>query len=100
MPSNPPLKERELLQAVGRNPYERALLLIQMAPFQSEQHKQNALLQVSGGWWVGVCPGGGMRRWRLNACVYLSQSSTSGMRCFRWVDAGWGMGVGHGLVMR
>ncbi|KAG1679322.1 hypothetical protein FOA52_009354, partial [Chlamydomonas sp. UWO 241] len=42
--TNPPLKERELLAAVGRNPYERALLLVQMAPFQSEQHKQNAML--------------------------------------------------------
>ena len=44
-PSNPPLKERELLASVGKNPYERALLLTQMAPFQPEPHRQAALLQ-------------------------------------------------------
>ncbi len=43
-PSNPPLKERELLLAVGKNPYEKALLLTQMAPFQSEPHRRDALL--------------------------------------------------------
>ena len=30
-PSNPPLKERELLADVGKNPYERALLLTQVS---------------------------------------------------------------------
>jgi hypothetical protein len=29
-PSNPPLKERELLQACGKNMYEKALALIQV----------------------------------------------------------------------
>ena len=32
-PSNPPLKERELLAAVGKNPYERALLLTQVGGY-------------------------------------------------------------------
>ena len=45
VPTNPPQKERELLAAVGKNPYERALLLTQMAPFQSESHRQSAMLQ-------------------------------------------------------
>lgn len=44
-PTNPPFKERELLSAVGKNPYERALLLTQMASFQSEAHRQSAMLQ-------------------------------------------------------
>ena len=42
--SNPALKERELLQAVAKNPYEKALLLTQMATFQSEGYKQAAML--------------------------------------------------------
>eukprot|EP00798_Chlamydomonas_sp_ICE-L_P023814 gene23814-9377_t len=43
--SNPPLKERELLSMVGKNPYERALLLMQMAPFQPEVHQQAVMMQ-------------------------------------------------------
>ena len=44
-PTHAQLKERELLAAVGKNPYERALLLAQMAPFQSEAHRRSAMLQ-------------------------------------------------------
>lgn len=43
-PSHPPLKERELLAACGKNPYERALALIAMAPLQAEQHRAVAQL--------------------------------------------------------
>eukprot|EP00955_Chlamydomonas_euryale_P025265 265900-Chlamydomonas_euryale.AAC.1 len=44
VPSNPPLKEREMLAGVGRNPYEKALLLAAMAPFQAEAHRRGACL--------------------------------------------------------
>ncbi len=43
-PANPPAKERELLQACGKNGYERAIALMQMAPFQAETHRQVAML--------------------------------------------------------
>ncbi|MEW5312856.1 MAG: hypothetical protein WDW38_004457 [Sanguina aurantia] len=46
--SNPAMKERELLTAVGKNAYEHALLLMQMAPFQSDTQRQIALLQEAG----------------------------------------------------
>lgn len=32
--------ERALMVAAGKNPYQQALLLIRMAPFQSDQHAQ------------------------------------------------------------
>lgn len=41
-------RERELVASAAKNPYELALLLTQMAPFQAERHQQAAMLQV---WW-------------------------------------------------
>jgi len=38
------VRERELLRACGANPYQRALLLIQMAPFQRDVNRQAAIL--------------------------------------------------------
>lgn len=44
--SHPVQKERELVQMVGRNPYEHALLCIHQAPYQHDHRKQAELLQV------------------------------------------------------
>lgn len=44
MPPHPPLKERELLQACGKNVYERALVLAAMAPLQGDTHRATQLL--------------------------------------------------------
>ena len=38
--TNCPATERSLMAAAGKNPYQKALLLIRMAPFQSDQHMQ------------------------------------------------------------
>lgn len=40
----PQSRERELLAACGKNPYERALLLMQMATFQTQSRAQVQLL--------------------------------------------------------
>jgi hypothetical protein len=32
--------ERKLMAAAGKNPYQQALLLIRIAPFQADQHQQ------------------------------------------------------------
>ena len=39
-------KERELLEACGANPYQRALLLMQMAPLRAVRADQDAVLEV------------------------------------------------------
>jgi hypothetical protein len=39
-PTNCIATERALMAAAGKNPYQQALLLICMAPFQSDQHQQ------------------------------------------------------------
>jgi hypothetical protein len=39
-------KERELLRACGSNPYQRALLLVQMASLQPDAARQAAVLEV------------------------------------------------------
>jgi hypothetical protein len=39
-PSNPVQAERALMAEAGKNPYQQALLLIRMAPFQADQHAQ------------------------------------------------------------
>lgn len=38
--TNCPAAERSLMAAAGKNPYQQALFLIRMAPFQSDQHVQ------------------------------------------------------------
>ena len=40
------VRERELLLACGSNPYQRALVLTQMAPLQPDSIKQAAVLEV------------------------------------------------------
>lgn len=44
--SHPVQKERELLQAIKRNPYQHALLCIHQAPYQPDRRTQAELLQV------------------------------------------------------
>lgn len=39
--------ERALMAVADKNPYQQALLLIRMAPFQSDQHAQVRLLAYS-----------------------------------------------------
>ena len=46
LPARVQLKERELLQSCGKNMYEKAVLLMQMAPFQADSQKQAQMLQV------------------------------------------------------
>ena len=43
--THPVQKERELLQGVDKNPYERALLLIAAAPLHEERRDQERMLQ-------------------------------------------------------
>jgi hypothetical protein len=43
-PPNPAAKERELLAACGKNGYEKAVALMQMARFQGEPHRAAAML--------------------------------------------------------
>ncbi|KAG2453644.1 hypothetical protein HYH02_001857 [Chlamydomonas schloesseri] len=48
-PPNPQMKERELLAACGKNPYERAVVLMQMTAFQGADAARKAqLLQEAG----------------------------------------------------
>lgn len=53
--------ERALMATAGKNPYQQALLLIRMAPFQSDQHAQVRIFTK----YLEIL---GCKFWPMNAC--------------------------------